>query len=164
MLANARDIDFGMLLNKLNEDLKTALKEGSSFKTGVIRMVLASVKNKEIEKRGKGQEPALGEEELVDLLMKEAKKRKESADIFKQGGRDDLAQKEEQELEFIKNYLSEQLGEEEIEKIVKSSIEKTNAKEIKDMGRVMAEAMKELKGKAQPSLISEIIKRNLQSF
>jgi len=153
-----------MLLGNLNEDLKTALKGGDSFKTGVIRMVLASVKNKEIEKRGKGQEPALGEEELVDLLMKEAKKRKESADIFKQGGRDDLAQKEEQELEFIKNYLSEQLGEEEIEKIVKSSIEKTNAKEIKDMGRVMAEAMKELKGKAQPSLISEIIKRNLQSF
>jgi len=149
------------LLNKLNEDLKTALKGGDSFKTGVIRMVLASVKNKEIEKRGKDQEPALGEEELVDLLMKEAKKRKESADIYKQGNRNDLAQKEEQELEFIKNYLPEQLGEEEIEKIVKAAIEKTAAKEIKDIGRVMAEAMKELKGKAQPGAVSEIIKKNL---
>ncbi|MCR4275350.1 MAG: GatB/YqeY domain-containing protein [Candidatus Wolfebacteria bacterium] len=150
-----------MLLNKLNEDLKIALKGRDSFKTGVIRMVLASVKNKEIEKRGKGQEPVLAEEELVDLLMKEAKKRKESADIYKQGNRNDLAQKEEEEFEFIKNYLPEQLGEEEIEKIVKVAIEKTNAKEIKDIGRVMAEAMKELKGKAQPGAVSEIIKKLL---
>jgi len=150
-----------MLIDKLNEDLKTALKGGDSFKTGVIRMILTSVKNKEIEKRSKGQESALTEEELIALLMKEAKKRKESADIYKQGGRDDLAQKEEQEFEFIKNYLPEQLSEEEIEKIVKVAIEKTNAKEIKDIGRVMAEAMKELKGKAQPGVVSEIIKRNL---
>ena len=151
-----------MLLDKLNEDLKTALKGGDSFKTGVIRMVLASIKNKEIEKKGKAQEPALTEEELVDLLMKEAKKRKESVDIYKQGGRNDLAQKEEEEFEFIKNYLPEQSGEEEIEKIVKAAIEKTGAKEIKEMGRVMAEVMKELKGKAQPSLVSEIIKKSLK--
>jgi len=150
-----------MLLNKLNEDLKTALKGGDSFKTGVIRMVLASIKNKEIAKKGKGQEPALTEEELIDLLMKEAKKRKESADIYKQGGRDDLAQKEEQELEFIKSYLPEELSKEEIEKIVKVAIEKTGAKEIKEIGKVMAEAMKELKGKAQPGAVSEIIKKLL---
>jgi len=150
-----------MLLNKLNEDLKTALKGGDSFKTGVIRMVLASIKNKEIEKKGKGQEPALTEEELVDLLMKEAKKRKESAEIYKQASRVDLAQNEESEIEIIKNYLPEELSKEEVEKIVKVAIEKTGAKEIKEIGKVMAEAMKELKGKAQPGAISEAIKKLL---
>ncbi len=149
------------LLEKLKADLKSALKSSDSFKVGTLRLVLAAVQNKEIEKRGKGQEAVLMDEELVDLLMKEVKKRKESADIYKQGNRNDLAQKEEEETKIIKVYLPEQLDSEEIEKIVKAVIEKTGAKEIKDMGRVMAEAMKELKGKAQPGAISEAIKNLL---
>ena len=101
------------------------------------------------------------EEEVVEILIREAKKRKEAAEIYAKGGRDDLSQKEIREIELIKKYLPEQLSEQEIEKIVKVAIEKTNAKEQKDFGRAMAEAMKELKGKADAKLTSEIVKKFL---
>lgn len=136
------------------------MKAGNTFELGVLRMVSAALHNKEIEKKGKGLEPALSDDEVIEVLSREAKKRKEAIEAYIKGNRDDLAQKETKELEIIKKYLPEQLGEEEIEKIVKAAIEKTGAKEVKDFGKVMAEAMKELKGKADASVVSEIVKKS----
>ncbi len=160
-----------MLKEKISKDLKDALKSGDSIKTGTLRMILASFNNKEIEKRGKGpykaepsgfrQESVLSEEEEIDVLSKEAKKRKESLEAYQKGGREDLAQKEKQELEIIKKYLPEQLSQEEIEKLIDSAIQKTGASSIKDLGKIMAEVSKEAKGKADMKAISEIIKKKL---
>lgn len=152
-----------MLHQKIISDLKNAMRSGDSFQVGVLRMVLSAFHNKEIEKKGKKLEQTLSEEEIIEILSREAKKRKEAADIFIKGKRNDLAEKEAKELKIIKKYLPEQLNEEEIEKIVKATIEKIGAKDIKNFGKVMAEAMKELKGKADASLVSGIIKNNLKN-
>ncbi|MEK7114729.1 MAG: GatB/YqeY domain-containing protein [Patescibacteria group bacterium] len=149
------------LKEKLTEDSKEALKSGDSFRTGVLRMLLSVLHNKEIEKKGKGQEPILSDDEIVDVLSKESKKRKEAGEIYSKAGRADLSEKEVKELEIIKKYLPEQLGEEEIEKAVKTAIEKVGAKDVKDFGKVMAEAMKELKGRADASSVSQAVKIQL---
>jgi len=149
------------LHQEISDNLKVAMKAGQEFEVGVFRFLLASLHNKEIEKKGKGLEPALSDKEVIEVLNREAKKRKEAAELYAKGNRSDLAEKEMKELEIIKKYLPEQLGEEEVEKIVKAAIEKTGAKEVKDFGKVMAEAMKELKGKADASVISEMIKKRL---
>lgn len=149
------------LLEKINSDLKSFFKAGQSFEVGILRMIVAAIHNKEIEKRGKGKEPELTEEELIDLLSKENKKRKESAELYKQGNRNDLVEKELKESEFIQKYLPEAASEEEIGKIVSEAIAKTGAKDIKDMGKAMGEAMKWLKGRADASVIGNLIKKKL---
>ena len=106
-------------LSKIKSDLKEALKSGDSFKAGTLRYVLAAVHNAEIDK-GKGA--TLTEEELASLLQKQAKQRRESIEAYEKGNRQDLAEKEQKELGIIKTYLPEQLGEEEVKKIVEEAI------------------------------------------
>jgi uncharacterized protein YqeY len=151
-----------MTEQKISNDLKEAMKAGRDFEVGVLRMISSAFHNKEIEKKGRGLEPALSEDEAVEVLTKEAKKRKEAFEVYQKAGRNDLAEKEAKELEIIKKYLPEQLSEEEIRRIINAAIEKTGAKEIKEFGRVMAEAMKELKGKADAKTVSDFIKKQLE--
>ena len=151
-----------MLHQRIINDLKEALKSGNSFVAGTLRMILSSLHNREIEKRGKGLEETLSEEEIIEVLFKESKKRKEAIEAFTKGNRDDLVQKETKELKIIENYLPQLLSEAEIEKIVNEVIEKMGTAEIKNFGRVMGETMKELKGKADASAVSEIVKNKLK--
>lgn len=153
------------LKQTISDDLKNALKSGDSFKVGILRLLLSALHNKEIEKRGKGEKSELSEEEeeVIEVLMKESKKRKEAIEIYLKGGRQDLADKEAKELEIVKIYLPEQLSEAEVEKITLKAIEKIGAENQKDFGKAMAEAMKELKGKADALKVSEIIKKKLSS-
>ncbi|MBI5079135.1 GatB/YqeY domain-containing protein [Candidatus Wolfebacteria bacterium] len=150
-----------MLLHKIKEDLKNALKTGDGFTAGVLRFILSVIHNKEIEKRSGGKEPTLSEEETIGVLMKEVKKRKEAAEIFSKGGREDLASKEIKESEIIQKYLPEQLSEEEIVKIVAAAIERIGAKDVKDFGKIMTEAMKEANGRADAKTVSEAVKKQL---
>lgn len=150
-----------MLNQKITDDLKESMKAGKEFETGVLRMLLSSLHNKEIEKKGKGGNSALSDEEIIEVLSKEAKKRKEAAELFNNAGRQELGEKEFKELKLVKKYLPEQVGAEEIEKIVKAAVEKTGAKTVKEFGKVMAEAMKDLKGKADASAVSEAAKKFL---
>lgn len=149
------------LKERLNDDLKIAMKAGESFIVDNLRMLLSSLHNKEIEKKGKGGDSALSDEEIIEVLSREAKKCKEAAEIFNNAGRQELGKKELKELELVKKYLPEQVGAKEIEKIVKAAVEKTGAKTVKEFGKVMAEAMKELKGKADASAVSETAKKFL---
>lgn len=149
------------LLETIKTDLKTSQKEKREFETGVLRLLASVFQNKEIEKKGKGLEPRLSDEEVVEILSREAKKRKEAAEVYKKGRRDDLAQKEIQESEIIKKYLPEQLSEEEVDRVVSKAVEKTGAVSQKEFGKVMAEAMKELKGRADSKDVSDAIRRKL---
>lgn len=151
-----------MVKQKINDDLKEALKSGDSFVVGVLRMIIASFKNKEIEKRGKGEIADLSEAEVIDVLTREAKKRKDAADAYISGGRSELADQELKELNVIKKYLPEQLSALEIEKIVDKAIEQVGVQSQKDFGKVIGEAMRELKGKADSSEVSAIIKKKLE--
>lgn len=137
------------------------MKTGNGFELGVLRMLMAAINNKGIEKRGKGLDAELTDEEIIGVLSKESKKRKESAEIYKQGNREDSAKKELEEVEVIKKYLPEQLSEAEIEKIVEKAIKETGATTIKDLGKVMGLVSKETKGKADSGMISGMIKNKL---
>lgn len=152
-----------MLEEKIKEDLINALKSQNAEVVGTLRMLMAAMANRAIEKRGKGGEPILTDEETLEVLMKEAKKRKEAAEIYSQGGRSELAQKELKEYEIVKKYLPEQLSQEELEKIVDAVLAQAGVKEIKEMGKALGEIMKQVKGKAEPRVVSELVKKKLGS-
>lgn len=145
------------LHQKISDDLKNALKNGDQIKVSTLRLVLSSFHNKEIEKKGKGQESKLTDEEIISVLSSEAKKRKESAEVYVAGNRPELADKEKQELEFIRIYLPQQLGEDEIRKIVEAKIKELGVVDKKDFGKTMGVLMKDLKGKADASLVGQIL-------
>ena len=163
-----------VLKEKIREDLTTVLREKKELELSVLRMLLSAVNNKETEKKTKiwkakpelspeeiKKEAQLTDEEIFEVIASEIKKRKESIELFEKGKREDLVDKETKEKEILEKYLPEQLSEEEIKKLVKEAIEKIGAKEIKDMGKVMAELMPQVKGKADGSLVSKIVKELL---
>ena len=137
-------------------------------------MLKAAIFNKEKEKRYKlsrqkpeltggelEKESQLIDEELIEVISSEVKKRKEAILEFERGKRKDLAKKEKAEMKILQNYLPEQLSEEEIKKLANESIKKVGAKDIKNMGKVMAELMPKIKGRAEGILVSKIVKELL---
>ena len=107
------------------------------------------------------KESALSDDEIIETISSEIKKRKEAAFEYEKGNRSELADKEKKEAEILKKYLPEQLSEEEIRKLVQDAIQKTGAKEQKDMGKVMGVLMPQVKGKADGGLVSKIVKELL---
>jgi len=144
-------------------DLIEAMKAKNSDKTMVLRSLKAKILEKEISER-KGGESVLSDEQVIDVLLKAAKQRKESIDQFTQGDRPDLVEKEEMELSIIENYLPKMMSEEEIRVDVKNQIEKMGATSIADIGKIMGSLMGKLKGKAEGSLISKVVKEELSKL
>lgn len=164
------------LKGKIQEDLTSALKGKKEAELSVLRLLSAAISSRETEKRTKlwklkpdmladdlAKESQLSDEEIIEAVFSEIKKRREAVELYEKGGRPELAEKEKKELEILKEYLPEQLGEEEIKKLVSEVIAKTGAKETKDMGRVMAELMPRIKGKADSGLVSKIVKESLST-
>ena len=141
----------------IQEELKKALLQRDELKTGTLRMLLAALINKEKEKN---QGP-LTEEQIQSVILSEVKKRKEAVEAFTKGGRPEMAEKESKELEILQRYLPEQLPEEEVRKLVAEAIEQTGAAKAQDMGKVMAALMPKVKGKADGSLVSALVKELL---
>ncbi|MDO8663294.1 MAG: GatB/YqeY domain-containing protein [Candidatus Wildermuthbacteria bacterium] len=163
-----------MLKVKIKEDITAALKGKKEVELSALRMLLSAIGGRETEKRTRiwkekpkmpidelTKESELTDEEILQVVSSEIKKRREAILGFEKGGRQELAGKEKKELEILKQYLPEQMGEEEIKKLVKEAIEKTGAKEQKDMGRVMAELASKVKGKADGSIVSNAVKELL---
>ncbi|WP_456454906.1 GatB/YqeY domain-containing protein [Thermovibrio sp.] len=141
---------------RLKEDMKEALKAKDKVRLSTIRMLQSLIKNAEIEKRGE-----LSEEEVISLLMKYAKQRREAIELYEKGGRQDLVEKERRELEIVESYLPKQMDEEEIRELVKEAIKATGASSLKDMGKVMQYLMPKVKGRANGSTVSKIVKESL---
>ena len=120
------------LKERLKADMKEALKSKDKVKLSTIRMINSLIKNAEIEKRGE-----LTDDEIVQLLMKYAKQRREAIEMYEKGGRPDLVEKEKAELAVVESYLPEQLSEEELRQIVTQAIQELGATSVKDMGAVM---------------------------
>ncbi len=144
--------------DKISLDLKNAMKAGDKVRVETLRTLRAALLEKNVEKRPAGGMTA---EDEIAAVMSQAKKRKESIEIFRQNGRNDLADVEEKELGIIQEYLPKQLTAEEIESAVKSVIAETGAASAKDFGKVMPAAMKVLKGKADGKVVQETVKRLL---
>jgi uncharacterized protein len=147
------------LKDKINEDLKSAMKSGDKTKLATVRSIRALIL--EFEKSGSGKE-LTGEEE-IKLLSSAAKKRKDSIEQFRNAGRNDLADKEESELNILMSYLPKQLNEAEIDKEVKRIGEEINAKSKEDFPKLMPEVMKHLKGKADGKLVKKSVENYLSS-
>jgi len=165
-----------MLKETIQKDLNSALKSGESLKRLVLGSLLSAIGNKEKEKRASEarKNPNLSEEELkkaselsdeeiIKLIQLEIKKRKEAIELYQKGNREELAQKEKNELDILSFYLPEQLTEDEIRKIVKETIQEINAKDIKDMGKVINQVMGKAKGRAEGSQVSKIVKEELSA-
>ncbi len=133
------------------------MKNADSFRVGVLRLLSSAFQNESIAKRTKQGEGELTEEELIAVLKREAKKRKESIDIYSKAGRTDLAENEERELKIIKGYLPPELSAEEIEAVVKKLADSG----MSDFSSVMKSAMAEFKGAADGKMVSEAVKRIL---
>ncbi len=144
------------------DNLKVSMKAKDAGKTMVLRSLKAKILEKEIAER-KGGESVLSDEQIIEVLMKAAKQRKESIDQFEAGGREDLAKKEKYELEIIDEFLPQMMSEDEVRVAAKEQIEKMGASSPADMGKVMGALMGRLKGKADGSLISSVVKDELSN-
>ena len=181
-----------MLKEQIQQDLKVNFKGGKQVEVSVLRMIIAAINSRETEKRTKiwkekpeseiktlEKESRLTDEEILEVIFSEVKKRKESCVEYEKGGREDLAEQEKREIEIIQRYLPEQpraqnnfvlgrahkicapISEEEIKNLAREVIDKVGATEQKDMGKVMAELMPKVKGKANGNLVSKIVKELL---
>ncbi len=146
-----------ILKDKINEDLKLAMKSGDKLKLETIRSIRALIL--EFEKSGTGKE--LNAEEEIKLLSTAAKKRKDAIEQYKLAKREDLANKEEQELNIIQEYLPKQLTEEEIYDEVKKTAESIGAKSKEDFPKLMPQVMKVLKGKADGKIVKAAVEKIL---
>lgn len=146
------------LKEKINNNLKEAMKNKDGLAVSVLRLLVSAIKNKEIMLRQTAAE--LDDEQIVEVISSEIKKRKDSIVAYEQGGRHDLAEKEKKETGILEKYLPPRLSDEEIEKIVR---EIATADGGKNFGAIMGRVMAKVKGKADGIKVGEIVKRVLAS-
>ncbi|MCK4539699.1 GatB/YqeY domain-containing protein [Candidatus Parcubacteria bacterium] len=146
--------------NKILNDLKQAMIGKQKLKLSVLRMLIASLKNKKIF-LGNGGKGDLSEEQIIEVIAGEIKKRKDSITAYKEGGRDELADKEREEIKILGKYMPEQISEEELEKEIKEIISGLGKVSAKDFGRVMGAVMPKLKGRTDGNAVKAIVKKIL---
>jgi uncharacterized protein len=144
------------LAESLNEDMKQAMRNGEKFKLSTIRLVRASIKNQEIELRR-----PLEDSEVIQVISRELKQRRDSLQDFQRAGRDDLVANVSAEIDIISQYLPEQLTEEEVKDIVKQTMQETGASSKADMGKLMGALMPKVKGRADGKLVNQIVQQLL---
>lgn len=146
------------LADEIQSDLTAAMKARDTETVPTLRMILAAIKNLRV---AEGHAGDVTDEEVVDLLTKQAKQRAEAAESYEQAGRDDLAAKERRELEVVRRYLPEQLGEDELATIVDETIAETGASGPGDIGAVMSAAMPKVKGRADGKQVNALVRERL---
>ncbi|MBI2599465.1 GatB/YqeY domain-containing protein [Candidatus Daviesbacteria bacterium] len=145
-----------MSIDQIQQDLRSAQLARDEMKVSTLRLLLSEAKNAEIAKGGE-----LTDQDLVSLIQKEVKKRKEASAAFRNGGREESAQKEEAEAQVLEGYLPQQLTTEELTKIVEESITELEAKGLQDMGKVMGVVMGKVAGRADGGQVSTLVKEKL---
>lgn len=140
------------------KDLVTAMKEKDKDKLAVLRMVKGAMQLEEINKKAE-----LKDDEVIAVLAKQIKTRRESIVEFQKGNRDDLVEQTEKEIAILETYMPEQLSEEEVTKVIEEAIQKVNASVASDMGKVMGIITPQLRGKADMSAVSKMVKEKLSN-
>ena len=146
------------LKEKINEDMKSAMRSKDVALLGTIRLIQAAIKQKEVDER-----ILVDDSSVISIIEKMLKQRNDSIEAFKKANRTDLVDKEEFEVSVLKNYMPDQMNAEEVEKIIQEVIKKIGASSMKEMGPVMAQAKEILSGKANMAEVSKIIKAKLSS-
>ena len=152
-----------MLRKRLNDALKEAMKARAERPVGTIRMILAQLKDRDIAARPKGVADGIGEDEINSMLQGMIKQRREAIPLFKQGGRQDLVEKEEAEIKIIEGFLPQQMDEAEIKRAVEAIVAETGAKTAKDIGRCMALLKERYAGRMDLSKASAVLRQALSS-
>ncbi len=147
------------LLQKIDDDFKTALKASDTVKVSVLRMAKAALKNKEIDKKD-----ALSEDEIRSVFSTLSKRSKESIEQFARGGREDLVEKERQELSILQTYLPQELTQEELDRIIAEAIRESSAESLKDMGNVMRLVMSRVRGAADGKVVNQRVRALLEKM
>ena len=141
---------------RLHRDLQAALKAGRNVEASTLRLLLTALKNREVERRGELTEP-----EILQVIVKECNQRKEAIPQFRQGGREDLARKEEAELQVLEQFLPRAMPPDELLATVKEAIAATGAVSMKDMGKVMTYLMPRVAGRAEGKVVSQLVRQEL---
>ena len=144
------------LKKQLMDDVKTAMKEKDRLRKATITLLRADIKRFEVDKRKE-----ITEDGIIDLISKQIKQKKSAILDFKKGGREDLVQEAEAEIDVLMKYLPDQLTEEELKEIIGNAIKELKAESMKDMGKVMGAVKPIIKGKADGKMASEIVKAML---
>jgi len=145
------------LREQIKNDLKSSMKSGDNIVRGVLRMLFSDLKNVEINERKE-----ISEEKIIEIIKKNIKSRKDSIAQYTKGNREDLVSQEEKELKILEKYMPEQMGEDEIRKIVIDVIKKSEAVGASDFGKVMGAVMKEVGNKADGGLVGGILREELK--
>ncbi|RME68731.1 MAG: GatB/YqeY domain-containing protein [Nitrospirae bacterium] len=146
------------LKERIESDLKEAMKASDTLRVSTLRLIKSAIKNKEIDKGG-----SLGDDEVIQVLSSLVKQRRESVEMYQKAGRKDLAEKEEAEIKIIQSYMPEQLSDEEIREIIAEAIKQTGATSMKDMGKVMKTVMAKVKGRADGKKVNEMVRQALSA-
>ena len=152
-----------MLLDLIKEDLKIAMKAKDSLTVSTLRMVTSAIKNVEINNRASGSSGSINESEIIQLISKMIKQRKESAEIFSTSGRKDLEKKENDEIKIIQKYMPLQIDDSKINSILDEAIEETDSVQIRDMGKVMSFLKDNYSGQMDFGKVSVMLKDKLKS-
>ena len=144
------------LKQQLQQDLKEAMKAKDTFKRDTIRFLMSAIKQVEVDTRKE-----LSDEDIIKIIQKSVKQREEAAVQYKEGGREDLYEKEMKEAQILKSYLPAQLSDEDLEARLKEIIAEVGATSLKDMGKIMGVATKELAGRADGKRINQMVKKIL---
>ena len=150
-----------MLRERFTETLKQAMKDKQALAVSTVRLVLAKLKEQDIEARGKGKGEGIGDGEIQQMLQSMIKQRRESITLYVQGGRPELAEKERGEIAIIERFLPKQLSDAELESAVKETIAVVGAASVKDMGRTMAALRERYAGQIDNAKASQVVKRLL---
>ena len=144
------------LKEKLQEDLKSSMKNKDTVKKSVVTLIRAAIKQHEVDNRVE-----LADDAIIDIISKQLKQRKDSLAEFEKANRDDLVEETKSEIQVLEGYLPQQLSEEELEKIVIETIAEVGATSMKDMGKIMAIIKPKTAGRADGRKINELVKKNL---
>ncbi len=145
-----------MLKQQIQDDMKSAMKSGNKSRLGTIRLIMAAVKQREVDERIE-----LNDEQVLAVLDKMVKQRRDSITQYEQAGRTDLADKESAEIEVIKDYLPEALGDDAITALITEAITSTGASGMADMGKVMGRLKPKIQGRADMGAVSALVKQQL---
>lgn len=139
----------------------TAFKARNTEVADTLRLLMSALQNRGIEKKGKGEAEMLTDEETLEIIRREAKRRKEAITLYTQGNRQDLVDREAKELKVLETYLPTLMSEEDIKKVIEKVVAEYGAVDAKDFGKVMSVAMKELKGKADATIVTRLLKEKI---
>lgn len=146
------------MLKDLSEEIKKAMRSGDRLRVSVLRLLSATIHNREIER---GKDYRLSESEILEVVVGAVKQRRESIEGFERGGRDDLVHNEQEELKVLQEYLPPQMTQEELDAVIREVIQSTEASSLKDMGRVMKTLIPQIRGRADSGQVSQKVKQLL---